>query len=196
MWAVTALHNSISYAHYFLLPPRRAAGYSGPVARAATPAIAALLSAGIAHEVLTYQHDPRSRSFGAEAVAELADAAESGGVTPEQVFKTLVLALPAGLAVAVLPVPYKLSLKAAAAALGVPKAAMADAAAAQRSTGYVLGGISPLGQRKRLPTVIDVSATQFDRILCSAGKRGMDIELAPSDLIRLTDAVTADICAP
>ena len=165
------------------------------MARAATPAIAALVGAGVAHEVLTYQHDPRNRSFGAEAVAELADAAGAGGVAPDQVFKTLVLALPAGLAVAVLPVPRKLSLKATAAALGVPKAAMADAAAAQRSTGYVVGGISPLGQRKRLPTVVDVSATHFDRILCSAGKRGMDIALAPSDLIRLTDAVTADICA-
>ncbi|WP_302476343.1 YbaK/EbsC family protein, partial [Mycolicibacterium fortuitum] len=102
-------------------------------------------------------------------------------------------ALPKGLAVAVLPVPSKLSLKAAAAALGVPKAEMADPAAAQRSSGYVVGGISPLGQRKPLPTVVDASALAFEKVLCSAGKRGWDIALAPADLIRATGAVTADI---
>jgi Cys-tRNA(Pro)/Cys-tRNA(Cys) deacylase len=162
------------------------------MARAATPAIAALTAAGVTHEVLSYEHDPRAGSFGEEAVDALADRA---GVVAEQVFKTLVIALPKGLAVAVLPVPAKLSLKAAAAALGVAKAAMADAAAAERSTGYVLGGISPLGQRRRLPTVVDASALAFERILCSAGKRGLEIALAPQDLIRLTDAVTADIRA-
>ena len=114
---------------------------------------------------------------------------------PEQIFKTLVIAVPSGLAVAVLPVPWKLSLKAAAAALGVPKATMAERAAAERSTGYVLGGISPLGQRKRLPTVVDASALAFDRVLCSAGKRGWDVALAPADLVALTGAVTADIRA-
>jgi Cys-tRNA(Pro)/Cys-tRNA(Cys) deacylase len=97
--------------------------------------------------------------------------------------------------VAVLPVPSKLSLKAAAAALGVPKAAMADRAAAERSTGYVLGGISPLGQRKALPTVIDSSALQWDRVLCSAGKRGWDVALAPTDLVRLTVGITGEIRA-
>jgi Cys-tRNA(Pro)/Cys-tRNA(Cys) deacylase len=162
------------------------------VPRAATPAIAALLAAGVAHEVVQYHHDPRADSFGAEAAEQLA---HSHGVAAAQVFKTLVIALSSGLAVAVLPVPAKLSLKAAAAALGVPKAAMADKAAAERSTGYVLGGISPLGQRKPLPTVIDASALQWDRVLCSAGKRGLDIALAPADLISLTDAVTADIRA-
>jgi Cys-tRNA(Pro)/Cys-tRNA(Cys) deacylase len=162
------------------------------VAAAATPAIAALLAAGVPHPVWRYRHDQRNQSFGAEAVAELAGQA---GVEPGQVFKTLVLAIPGGLAVAVLPVPATLSLKAAAAALGVPKAAMADPAAAQRSTGYVLGGISPLGQRKALPTVVDESALSWDRVLCSAGKRGMEIAVAPRELIRLTDAVTADIRA-
>lgn len=159
------------------------------MARAATPAIAALVAAGIDHHVVQYHHDPRNESFGAEAAAELAAA----GFAAEQVFKTLVIAVPKGLAVAVLPVPTKLSLKAAAAALGVPKAEMADPAAAQRSSGYVVGGISPLGQRKRLPTVVDTSALAFDQVLCSAGKRGWDVALAPEDLISATSAVTADI---
>lgn len=139
--------------------------------------------------MVRYHHDPRNDSFGAEAVAELA----ADGYVAEQVFKTLVIALPKGLAVAVVPVPTKVSLKAAAAALGVSRAEMADPAAAQRSTGYVVGGISPLGQRKPLPTVIDSSALRFDKVLCSAGKRGWDIALAPADLIRATNAVTAEI---
>jgi Cys-tRNA(Pro)/Cys-tRNA(Cys) deacylase len=162
------------------------------VARAATQAIAVLVAAGVPHEVLQYHHDPRNESFGAEAVAELAATMD---VSAEQVFKTLVVAIPEGLAVAVLPVPYKLSLKAAAAALGVPKAEMAERAAAERSTGYVIGGISPLGQRKPLPTVVDDSVHAWDRVLCSAGKRGLQVALAPDDLVRLTRAVTADILA-
>jgi Cys-tRNA(Pro)/Cys-tRNA(Cys) deacylase len=162
------------------------------VARAATPAITALLAAGIPHDVLRYHHDPRTESFGNEAVTELA---RSDGIDPDQVFKTLIIALPSGLAVAVLPVPCALSLKAAAAALGVPKASMADPVAAERSTGYVIGGISPLGQRKALPTVVDASALRWDAVLCSAGKRGWDVAVAPQDLIRLTNAVTADIRA-
>lgn len=160
--------------------------------RAATPAIAALLSADVAHEVLRYRHDPRRASFGEQAVEALA---RSEGLEPAQIFKTLVLALPNGLGVAVLPVPAKLSLKAAAAALGVPRATMAERSAAERSTGYVIGGISPLGQRAPLPTVVDESALLWERVLCSAGKRGWDVALAPQDLIRLTDAVTADLCA-
>jgi Cys-tRNA(Pro)/Cys-tRNA(Cys) deacylase len=166
--------------------------YAEPVARAATPAIAALIAAEVPHEVLQYDHDPRHDSFGEEAVAALARAE---GVDPEQVFKTLVIALPKGLGVAVLPVPSKLSLKAAAAALGVPKATMADRAAAQRSTGYVTGGISPLGQRKPLPTVVDASALRWDRVLCSAGRRGLEIAVRPQDLIALTNASAADIRA-
>ncbi len=160
------------------------------MARAATPAITALLTAQIPHEVLRYHHDPQNESFGDEAVDELAGVA---GVEPAQIFKTLVIALPKGLAVAVLPVPYQLSLKAAAAALGVAKATMAERAAAERSSGYVIGGISPFGQRKPLPTVVDSSALQWDRVLCSAGKRGWDVAVHPQDLIRLTGAVTADI---
>jgi Cys-tRNA(Pro)/Cys-tRNA(Cys) deacylase len=166
--------------------------YAEPVARAATPAIAALLAAEVPHEVLQYHHDPRNESFGEEAVSELAQVE---GVDAEQVFKTLVIALPKGLAVAVIPVPSKLSLKSAAAALGVPKATMAERAAAERSTGYVIGGISPFGQRKPLPTVVDASALQWDRVLCSAGTRGWDVALHPQDLIGLTNAVTADIRA-
>jgi Cys-tRNA(Pro)/Cys-tRNA(Cys) deacylase len=166
--------------------------YAEPVARAATPAIAALLAAQVPHEVLQYKHDPRNESFGEEAVEELGQVE---GVNPEQVFKTLVIALPKGLAVAVIPVPSKLSLKAAAAALGVSKATMADRAAAQQSTGYVIGGISPFGQRKPLPTVVDASALRWDRVLCSAGKRGWDVVVHPQDLIRLTKAITAEIRA-
>ena len=162
------------------------------MARAATLAIAALLAAEVPHQVLQYNHDPRNESFGDEAVEGLAQVE---GVDPEQVFKTLVIALPRGLAVAVIPVPSKLSLKAAAAALGVPKATMADRAAAERSTGYVIGGISPFGQRKPLPTVVDTSALRWDRVLCSAGKRGWDVSVHPHDLIQVTNAVTADIRA-
>ncbi len=163
------------------------------MARAATPAITALLAAEIPHEVLRYHHDPQNDSFGEEAVNELAGV---DGVHPDQVFKTLIVALPKGLAVAVLPVPSQLSLKAAAAALGVARATMADRAAAERSSGYVIGGISPFGQRKRLPTVVDSSAMRWDRVLCSAGKRGWDVAVHPQDLIALTDAVTADLRAP
>lgn len=160
--------------------------------RSATPAIATLVAAGVPHEVLTYHHDARAESFGEEAVAALA---ETHGLVPEQIFKTLVIAGPSGLGVAVVPVPSKLSLKAAAAALGWPKATMAERAAAERSTGYVLGGISPLGQRKKLPTVVDSSALGYERVLCSAGKRGWDLAVAPEDLVRLTEAVSADIQA-
>ena len=101
----------------------------------------------------------------------------------------------AKLAVAILPVPRRMSLKAVAAALGSSKASMADPAKAERSSGYVTGGISPLGQRKALPTVIDASVSSWERIYCSAGRRGLEIGLAPADLIRLTGAVTAEIVA-
>ncbi|MGE2690964.1 Cys-tRNA(Pro) deacylase [Mycolicibacterium pulveris] len=165
------------------------------MARAATPAITALLSAEIPHEVLQYEHDPRRESYGEEAVRELVRVQ---GVDPAQVFKTLVVAsetLPKGLGVAVLPVPAKLSLKAVAAALGVPKVTMSEPAAAERATGYVVGGISPFGQRKTLPTVVDASAMQWNRVLCSAGKRGWEVAVHPQDLIGLTAAVVADIQA-
>lgn len=163
------------------------------MAAASTPAIKILTGAGIAHRVHAYAHDPRAESFGDEAVDAL--GAELG-VEAAQIFKTLVIELSTGaLAVAVLPVPAKLSLKAAAAALGAPKASMADKTKAERTTGYVLGGVSPLDQRKKLPTVVDASALDWDRVLCSAGKRGLEIELAPADLVRAAAAVTAPITA-
>jgi Cys-tRNA(Pro)/Cys-tRNA(Cys) deacylase len=161
------------------------------VARAATPALAALIAAGVPHEVVKFDHDPRQRSFGTEAVRALA----VGGIVAEQIYKTLIIAVPDGLAVAILPASSKLSLKAAAGALGVTKASMADPAAAQRATGYVVGAVSPFGQRAPLPTVVDSGALAWGRIYCSAGRRGWDVGVAPDDLVRLTAAVTAPIQA-
>lgn len=162
------------------------------MAGAATRALAALAKAGVAHEVVTFDHDPRERWFGGEAVDELT---RDGAVNPGQIFKTLVIAVPDGLAVAIVPALAKLSLKAAAAALGARKATMADPRSAERATGYVLGAVSPLGQRSRLPTVVDASAMAFERMYVSAGRRGWDVALAPADLVRLTGAVTAEIQA-
>jgi Cys-tRNA(Pro)/Cys-tRNA(Cys) deacylase len=163
------------------------------MAGTSTPATQALAKGKIAHRVHSYEHDSANASYGAEAVDALAGQL---GLEPAQILKTLVIKTSDGkLAVAVLPVPEKLSLKAAAAALGSSKAVMAEQAEAQRSTGYVLGGISPLGQRKRLPTVIDASAANWDRVLCSAGRRGLEIDLDPADLVRLTGAVLAPITA-
>jgi Cys-tRNA(Pro)/Cys-tRNA(Cys) deacylase len=162
------------------------------VGRAATPALAALTKAGVPHEVVKFDHDPRESSFGVEAVHALTQA---GGVAPEQIYKTLVIAVPNGLAVAVLPASARLSLRAAAAALGVAKAGMAEPADAQRATGYVVGAISPFGQRKPLPTVVDAGALAWERVYCSAGRRGWDVVVSPRDLIRLTGAVTAEIRA-
>lgn len=162
------------------------------MAGAATPGIAALLDAGVAHEVVKYDHDPRERSFGNEAVDALTKA---GGIAPGQIYKTLIIETPAGLAVAILPVTARLSLKAAAAALGLAKAGMASPATAQRATGYVVGAVSPFGQRKALPTVVDTSALTWERVYCSAGRRGWDVAVAPRDLIRLTGAISAEIQA-
>jgi Cys-tRNA(Pro)/Cys-tRNA(Cys) deacylase len=141
---------------------------------------------------VTYEHDPRERSFGGEAVRALT---ADGVVDPGQIYKTLIIAVPDGLAVAIVPALAKLSLKAAAAALGAAKATMADQRVAERATGYVLGAVSPLGQRTRLPTVVDASATTFERMYVSAGRRGWDVGLAPRDLIALTGAVIAEIQA-
>lgn len=163
-----------------------------PIPAAATPATAACVKAGVPHAVHSYAHDPRVRSFGAEAVDQLAAELD---LDPAQILKTLLVKTEKGLAVAVLPVPSSLSLKAAAKALGARKAAMADPAEAERSTGYVVGGISPLGQRKRLPTIVDESALDWDRVLCSGGRRGLDIALAPGDLVALCGATTAAITA-
>ncbi|KAA8958989.1 YbaK/EbsC family protein [Mycobacterium sp.] len=160
------------------------------MAGAPTPALAALAAAGTPYEVVKFGHDPRELSFGDEAVRVLSAAY---GIAPEQIYKTLVLATPEGLAVAVLPAPSRLSLKAAAAALGLSRAKMADRASAQRATGYPVGAVSPFGQRRPLPTVVDADALAWARVYCSAGRRGWDVAVAPQDLIRLTGAVTAGI---
>ncbi|PXY21437.1 Cys-tRNA(Pro) deacylase [Prauserella muralis] len=151
-----------------------------------TPATALLTRNKVEHTLHTYEHDPRHESYGLEA-------AEALGVEPERVFKTLVAEVDGKLTVGVVPVTGQLDLKALAAAAGGKKAKLADTAAAQRATGYVLGGISPLGQRSRLPLVLDVSAEDFGTILCSGGRRGLEIELAPADLVRLTGAIVAPI---
>lgn len=150
-----------------------------------TPAIVLLEKRGIDHEVVAYDHDSATESYGAEAVAAL-------GLDPGVVFKTLLAdVLGVGLVVAVVPVAARLDLKALAKAVGGKKASMADPAEAERSTGYVVGGISPLGQRKRLPTVIDSSAKELDQMHVSAGRRGLEVALAPSDLVALTGATLA-----
>jgi Cys-tRNA(Pro)/Cys-tRNA(Cys) deacylase len=156
------------------------------VAGKGTPAVALLTQRGIEHTVHSYPHDPRHASYGLEA-------AEALGVPAERVFKTLVAEVDGALAVGVVPVTGQLDLKALAAALGGKKARMAEVAAAERSTGYVAGGISPLGQRKRLPTVIDASAEPLATLYCSAGRRGLEIELSPTALATLTTATFAPI---
>lgn len=153
---------------------------------ASTPATVALTAAGVVFSVHTYDHDPAARSFGMEAVEAL-------GLPAEQMFKTLVVDTGAGLAVAVVPVSGSLDLKAMASALGVKRVEMARPEAAERSSGYVVGGISPLGQKRRLPTVVDESAGLFDLVFVSGGRRGMDIGLAPTDLIAVSGARVADI---
>ncbi|MER7206092.1 Cys-tRNA(Pro) deacylase [Streptosporangium sp. NPDC000239] len=151
-----------------------------------TPATVALAQAGIGFTLHPYEHDAASQAYGEEA-------ADALGVPYERIFKTLVAEVEGALAVAVVPVAGKLDLKAFAAALGGKRAAMAEAAKVERVTGYVVGGISPLGQRRRLPTVVDDSALEFDTIYFSAGRRGLQIETAPAGLVRLTQAVTAPI---
>ncbi|MET9067994.1 Cys-tRNA(Pro) deacylase [Streptosporangium sandarakinum] len=151
-----------------------------------TPATVALAKAGIGFTLHPYEHDANAQAYGEEA-------ADALGVPYERIFKTLVAEVEGGLAVAVVPVAGKLDLKAFAAALGSKRAAMADAAKVERVTGYVVGGISPLGQRRPLPTVVDDSALGFETIYFSAGRRGLQIETAPAELVRLTSAVTAPI---
>ncbi len=146
-----------------------------------------LARAKVAHTLHPYDPDHSSdQGHGEAAVAAL-------GADPRQVFKTLIARVDGALTVAVVPVSGTLDLKALAAAAGGRRAVMADPADAERSTGYVLGGISPLGQRKPLPTVVDASALDFPTVLVSAGRRGLQVELPPADLVRLTKARTAPI---
>ncbi|MBT2530447.1 MULTISPECIES: Cys-tRNA(Pro) deacylase [Streptomyces] len=151
-----------------------------------TPATVALTAAGTAYILHAYEHDPASPSYGEEAAQAL-------GVPPDRVFKTLVADIDGTLTVAVVPVAGSLDLKALAAAVGGKRAAMADPVVAERTTGYVRGGISPLGQRKKLRTVLDASASSYDTVCISAGRRGLEVELSPADLAALTDATIAPI---
>jgi Cys-tRNA(Pro)/Cys-tRNA(Cys) deacylase len=153
---------------------------------AATAALTLLRDEGVAHTVRSYPHDPGAESYGMEAAEKL-------GVEPDRVFKTLVTKVDGMATVAVVPVTTQLDLKSLARVVGGKHAQMADPAVAARLTGYVVGGISPLGQKRQLATVIDDSALLWDTVLVSAGRRGVDVELAPEDLIRLTHATVADI---
>ena len=151
-----------------------------------TPATRLLTAHGVAFSLHPYQHDPRAEAFGDEAAAAL-------GVAPERIFKTLIAAVDRALTCAVVPVARRLDLKGLAAAVGGKRAELAEPAAAARATGYVVGGISPLAQRSRLPVVIDETAGGFETVYVSAGRRGLQVELAPADLVRLTAAQLAPI---
>ncbi|WP_329370470.1 Cys-tRNA(Pro) deacylase [Streptomyces sp. NBC_00669] len=156
----------------------------------ATVALRVLEEAGVPYTLHAYAHDPSSElSYGEEAAAAL-------GTDQGRVFKTLVAEVDGALTVAVVPVSGSLDLKALASAVGGKRAAMADPAAAERSSGYVRGGISPLGQRKALPTVVDATALSHPTVFVSAGKRGLEVELAPAALVELTAAATAPLLRP
>jgi Cys-tRNA(Pro)/Cys-tRNA(Cys) deacylase len=156
------------------------------VAGRGTTATIALERTKIPFTLHEYAHDPRHESYGLEA-------SEALGVPPERVFKTLVAAVDGSLAVGVVPAGRQLDLKALAAAVGGKKAVMADVTAAERATGYVTGGISPVGQKRRLPVVVDSSALELAAMFCSAGRRGLEIEIAPADLVRASGATVAPI---
>lgn len=151
-----------------------------------TPASVALTRARIPFETHAYDHDPGAQSFGLEA-------ADALGLDPERVFKTLLAQVDGRLVVGIVPVSGQLDLKALAAAVGGKKATMADPADAERATGYVVGGISPVGQKRAHPTVLDRSAVSHPTVFVSGGRRGLDLELSPDDLVRVTSATLADI---
>ena len=153
-----------------------------------TPAVVALQDLGIAYTIHEYERGDDLRDFGREAADEL-------GLDRDQVFKTLVVVADDELVVAIVPVSCQLSMKRVAAAAGAKKATMCDPAVAERSSGYIVGGISPIGQRKQLRTLIDETAELFDTVYVSGGKRGMDIGLAPADLVAVLDAIVAPITA-
>ncbi len=153
-----------------------------------TPATVALRAAGIPFTEHAYTHDPANTNFGLEAASAL-------GLDPDRVFKTLLADVDGKLVVGIVPVTGKLDLKRLAAAVGGKRAAMADPAVAERKTGYVVGGISPIGQKTAHPTVIDETAELWDTVYVSGGRRGLDLELAPADLVRATNATLADIAA-
>jgi len=155
-------------------------------ASAGTPATVALTSAGIAYTAHAYEHDPRAAAFGLEAAEKL-------GLDPARVFKTLLASVDGALAVGIVPVAMQLDLKALAQALGGKRAEMADPSVAERKTGYVVGGISPIGQKTALPTVLDETAILAETIFVSGGRRGLDLELAPDDLLSVTDGRYAPI---
>ncbi|MEI7058067.1 Cys-tRNA(Pro) deacylase [Nocardioides sp. CCNWLW239] len=159
---------------------------AGKRAGGGTPATVALTGAGIDYTLHPYEHDPRAESYGLEA-------AEALGVDPARVFKTLMASLDGKLVVGIVPVTGQLDLKALARALDGSKAQMADVTAAERATGYVAGGISPVGHKRSHPTVVDESALAYDTVFVSGGRRGLDLELSPSDLIKITYATTAPI---
>jgi Cys-tRNA(Pro)/Cys-tRNA(Cys) deacylase len=158
------------------------------VAGRGTAATIALERAKIPFTLHEYARDPRHGSYGLEA-------SEALGIAPERVFKTLVAAVDGALAVGMVPVHRQLDVKALAAAAGGKKAVMAEVTAAERATGYVAGGISPIGQKRRLPVVVDSSALAHGTMFCSAGRRGLEIEIAPADLIRAVGAKIAAIAA-
>ena len=153
-----------------------------------TPATVAVAKAGVEHRLCEYDHDPSAPAYGLEAAEKL-------GADPARVFKTLVAEVDGRPVVAVVPVAASLSLKALATAAGGRKAVMAEPPAAERATGYVVGGISPLGHRQRLPVYLDDSMKDHDAVLVSAGRRGLDLELTPGDLARLAGAVFARLTA-
>ena len=153
---------------------------------APTPAIAALVHLGIAHRVHRYERHSAVASYGKEA-------AEALGVESERVFKTLVCSVGDDLVVALVPITGELDLKSLAAAMGAKGAEMASPGAAERATGYVLGGISPVGQKRRLATIVDSSASDWDTVFVSGGRRGLELELSPTDLLGVTGGRLAPI---